>query len=231
MLDIRIPPPHPLISVSILSADFCLMQQECRDVLDRGADCLHLDVMDGHFAPNLTMGIDMVRALHKHFPDTFLDAHLMVERPDQFIEPFAQAGANLVSFHLEVCEPFKSNGFDPRKLIQRIHDLGMRAGMVINPPTPPDALAPLLDDLELVLIMSVFPGYSGQKFIPEVLAKARWLRERVKPHTRIEIDGGISPDTAPQAAAAGCDMFVAASAIFGAADRSAVIQRLHAARG
>jgi len=224
MLDLRTPPPHPLVAASILSADFGRIAEECRDVLTRGADLLHIDVMDGHFVPNLTMGQDMIAGLRRHFPDTFLDVHLMVERPGEYVESFAKAGANLFSFHLEVCG---KSGVNAKDLIQKIRDHGMQPGMVINPPTPPDGLEPFLDDLDLVLVMSVNPGRSGQSFMPEVLTKARWIKERLSPKTRLEMDGGLSPKTAPDAVAAGMDVMVTASALFGAKDRSTVIEQLH----
>jgi len=235
MLDITRPPAQPLVAASILSADFARMAGDCRDVLDKGADLLHLDVMDGHFAANLTMGQDMIRGLRKHFPDVFLDVHLMVERPGDYVESFADAGANIFSFHLEVCHPLTSQaqgGCDAGRLIERIHAAGMYAGMVINPPTPPDGLQPYLHDLDLVLVMSVQPGRSGQKFIPDVLPKARWLKEQlaspgIPPRTRLEMDGGLSPQTAPQAVAAGVDVLVTASVLFGSDQRSKVISRLH----
>jgi len=227
MLDITHPPPHPLVAASILSADFGRMVEECRDVLDKGADLLHVDVMDGHFAPNLTMGQDMIRALRKHFPQGYLDVHLMVERPEDYVESFAKAGASLFSFHLEVAQP--AGGPDAGALIDRIHAAGMHAGMVINPATPPDGLSPFLSRLELVLVMSVHPGRSGQKFIPGVLEKVRWLKSRIAPRTRLEMDGGLNPQTAPAAVAAGTDTIVTASALFGAEDRAKIIGSLHGA--
>lgn len=231
MLDLKQPPAHPLLAASILSADFGEIAADCRRVLDLGADLLHVDVMDGHFVPNLTMGADMIRGLRKHLPDTYLDVHLMVERPGDYVEAFAQAGANQFAFHAEVCDthrPKGDGGIDGHALIERIHALGMDAGVVVNPPTAVEALEPYLDAVDLVLVMSVNPGRSGQAFMPEVLDKARWVAERVGPGTRIEMDGGLSPTTAPQAVAAGVDTLVTASALFGSDDPKSVIEAFHA---
>ncbi len=229
MLDITAAPTRPLVAASILSADFAYMARDVQDVLDKGADLLHVDVMDGHFVKNLSMGQDMCRALRKHFPDVFLDVHLMVEDPELFVPQFADAGANLCSFHLEVCKPFKADGVDAEKLIQTIRRLGMHPAMVVNPATPAEGLGPYLKELDLVLIMSVVPGRSGQKFMPEVLEKTRWVKDRVGPRTRVEMDGGIGPNTVAQATAAGADTLVTASALFGAQDRQQVIDQLHQA--
>lgn len=231
MLDITTAPAHPLVAASILSADFGAMAEDCRDVLSKGADLLHIDVMDGHFVPNLTMGVDMIRGLRKHFPDTYLDVHLMVERPSDYVDAFAKAGANMFSFHLEVSKPMRPEGEDAYALIDRIHAAGMHAGMVVNPPTAPDGLEPYLSKLEMVLVMSVNPGRSGQAFMPEVLDKTRWAREKGGARLRVEMDGGLNPQTSKEAVAAGADVLVTASALFGSTERAAVIKALHAAGG
>jgi len=230
MLDLTLPPARPHVAASILSADFAHMADHCRDVLDHGVDLLHVDVMDGHFAPNLTMGSDMCRALRKYFPQTYLDVHLMVDHPNQFVDMFADAGANLLSFHLEVSKPQRPNGVDPIALINRIHDRGMHAGLAINPPTPTDNLVPLLDQVELVLVMSVNPGRSGQSFLPEVLPKARQVHELIDRRTRLEMDGGLNPQTASLAVGAGADVLVTASSLFGAPNPATVIEAFHRLR-
>ncbi|MEM1355966.1 MAG: ribulose-phosphate 3-epimerase [Planctomycetota bacterium] len=227
-LDLTAPLTRPLVDPSILSADFGHMARDAQRVLDLGADLLHFDVMDGHFAPNLTMGADMIRGVRRSLPNAFIDTHLMVERPQDYLEPFAKAGANHFSFHVEVCRPHRPEGIDGHTFIRQIHELGMTAGIVINPPTPVQHLKPYLDAVDLVLIMSVNPGFSGQAFMPEMLDKARWVSEVVNRHTRVQMDGGLDPETAPKAVAAGVDTIVAASAIFGSDDPKAVIESFHA---
>ncbi|BAM04986.1 ribulose-phosphate 3-epimerase [Phycisphaera mikurensis] len=229
MLDLAAPPRLPLVAPSVLAADFGRAAGDAADALAAGGDLLHVDVMDGHFVPNLSMGGGMIAGLRKHLPDAFLDVHLMVERPHDYVGAFAEAGANSFSFHAEVCRPHRVHGVDAGDLIASIRDAGMTPGMVINPPTPVSWVAPYLDGLGLVLVMSVFPGAGGQSFMPEVLTKCRELRTRLRPTTRLQIDGGIGPGTASAARDAGVDLLVAGSAVFGAADRAATIAGIRGA--
>lgn len=210
------PSKLPIIAPSILSADFARMGEECAHVLapeagggGAGADWLHLDVMDGHFVPNLTMGPDMCKGLRRALPDAFLDVHLMVSDPERFIKPFAVAGADVFTFHTEVA------GDRTAEIALQIRDAGMAVGLAINPPTPVEAILPYLDQVDLALVMSVNPGFSGQAFIDEVLTKTRAIRARLRPDQRLQMDGGISPKNAARVREAGCDVLVAASALFG----------------
>lgn len=216
------PPRLPLIAPSILSADFAHLADECREAL-KHADLLHIDVMDGHFVPNLTMGPAVVASLRRALPEAFLDVHLMVTDPPQYVRPFAAAGANHITFHLEPSiDPHAgaglsplSQGYDCLTLAREIHAAGMTAGIALNPATPAETAKALLPSFDLVLVMSVNPGYSGQAFIPDVLAKTRTLKSLLRPDQRLEMDGGIAPENADRVREAGCDVLVAASAIFG----------------
>jgi ribulose-phosphate 3-epimerase len=213
-----------IIAPSILSADFARLGRDVNDVLEAGADWVHFDVMDNHYVPNLTIGPMVCKALRDHGIEAPIDVHLMVEPVDDLVSQFAQAGASLISFH-----PEASRHVD--RTIQLIRELGCQPGLVLNPSTPLGQLHWTLEKLDLVLLMSVNPGYGGQSFIPHVLKKVREVRAMIDASgrdIRLELDGGIKVDNIADAAAAGADTFVAGSAIFGSQNYRDTISRMKA---
>ena len=203
---------------SILSADFTTLGDDITDVVDRGADGIHIDVMDGHFVPNLTMGPALTLSIRKRFPELYLDVHLMVGHPEKFIRPFADSGADCLTFHIEPTAGRDKH--DEHAVIEQIKAAGCDAGIAINPPTPPEAVEHVLSNVDLVLVMSVNPGFSGQKFMTEVLEKTRAIKPKLRDDQRLEMDGGINAEAVAGVREAGCDTIVAASYVFGAADRT-----------
>jgi ribulose-phosphate 3-epimerase len=212
----------PRIAPSILSADFACLG-DAVDAVTSAADMLHVDVMDGHFVPNLTIGPPVVASLRRH-TDLYLDCHLMMTNPGDYLEAFKKAGANGCTVHVEV------DG--TRELIAQMRDLGLDVGLAVNPETPLEQAEPWLADIDLLLLMTVHPGFGGQRFIADVMPKverAHALKEAGGLSVAIQVDGGIDDQTAPIAATAGAEVFVAGSAIFGADDPGAAAQRIRAA--
>jgi ribulose-phosphate 3-epimerase len=211
-----------IIAPSILSANFARLGEEVDAVLAAGADWVHFDVMDNHYVPNLTIGPLVCEALRRHGVTAPIDVHLMVEPVDRIVPDFAKAGASMISFHPEASAHV-------HRTVQLIKSGGCQAGLVLNPATPVEVLDYVLEDLDMVLLMSVNPGFGGQSFIPSALDKLRRVRERIdrsgKP-IRLEIDGGVKPDNIGAIAAAGADTFVAGSAIFGQPDYADVVRRM-----
>jgi len=217
-----------VLAPSILSADFSRLSDQIKAVEAAGARMLHLDVMDGHFVPNITIGPPVIRSIRKATALT-LDAHLMIENADAFIDEFVAAGADMISVHVEACRHL-------HRTLTSIQAKGRQAGVVLNPATPLDALDEILPVADYVLLMSVNPGWGGQPFIPRIMGKIRELRERIAAEglrTQIEVDGGVTADNIAELASAGADMIVAGSSVFGAQDARAaaadLISRLGAA--
>lgn len=214
------------IAPSILSADFSKLGQEVAEVEAGGADWLHVDVMDGHFVPNLTFGPLVLGAISP-LTKLPLDVHLMIERPEQYIPAFAEAGAHVITVHAEACVHL-------HRVLHLIKEHGVKAGVAINPATPVSAIREVLEDVDLVLVMTVNPGFGGQAFIPATLRKIRELDALKAEHGydyRIEVDGGVSASTAPLVVEAGADVLVAGNAVFGRSDRSAAMAEIRASLG
>ncbi|MCB2204654.1 ribulose-phosphate 3-epimerase [bacterium] len=220
-----IPDEKPLIAPSLLSCDFARIAEEVHAIEEAGADLLHVDVMDGHFVPNITIGPLIVDAIHRHAKKP-LDVHLMITDPDRYLESFRKAGADILTVHWEACPHL-------HRTVQAIHALDADAGVSINPATPVALLKDILDDIELVLIMSVNPGFGGQQFIPQALEKINELRlmanERGLTDLRIEVDGGVTRDNTQALQQSGADILVSGSAVFKSGDYSEYIAALRGA--
>lgn len=218
----RLPSPGTIeIVPSILSADFAKLAEEIAVVTSAGIQMIHLDVMDGHFVPNITIGPPVIAKLRKH-SDLLFDTHLMISEPDRYAEAFAKAGANNITFHIETTD-------EPGQLVDRIHDLGCTAGITLNPETPVESVEKVAPLCDMVLVMTVHPGFGGQVFIDEAARKVIAIRKMVGPNIRVEVDGGIDSKTTPIVVSYGADTLVAGNAIFGKPDRIAAIGAIRAA--
>lgn len=217
---------RPLIAPSILSADFARLGEEVQNVVNAGADWIHVDVMDGHFVPNITIGPVVLQALHKLKLKAPLDVHLMISEPERYINDFAKAGANYLTVHVETSPHLHRN-------LQLIKAAGVKAGVVLNPHTPVDSIRHVLGMIDLVLLMSVNPGFGGQAFIPEILPKCEELvamRKKGAHDFLIEVDGGVNDKTAADLVKAGADVLVAGSYVFGSKDYAGAVRSLRGAK-
>lgn len=206
------------LCASILAADFANLERDMRAANAAGVDAFHIDVMDGHFVPNISFGMPVIKCI-RPVCDLFFDVHIMISQPQKYITDLKKSGADLVTFHVE------AEG-DPAETIRMIHAEGMKAGISVKPGTPVEVLAPYLNEVELVLVMTVEPGFGGQSFMEDMMPKLAWLRQRCRPGTVLQVDGGINRKTIAAAAAAGADCFVAGSAVFGREDYGAEITAL-----
>jgi ribulose-phosphate 3-epimerase len=221
-MEIRLPKAGTIeIAPSILSADFAQLADELAVIEKAGVKMVHLDIMDGHFVPNITIGPPVVAKLRKH-SKLFFDCHLMITDPKQYAASFVEAGANHLTFHIEATD-------QPQKLVDKIHQLGCTAGICLNPDTPVEAVEEVAPLCDMVLVMTVHPGFGAQKFIPEAAKKIIKVREIVGPDIRVEVDGGIDPQTAPLVVSYGADTIVAGNAVFSKPDRIAAINALRSA--
>jgi ribulose-phosphate 3-epimerase len=222
MGELRLPKAGTIeIVPSILSSDFARLADELAQVKEAGVKMVHLDVMDGHFVPNITIGPPVIEKLRKH-SDLVFDSHLMISEPEEYAERFAEAGVNNITFHIEVAK-------HPERLVEKLHGLGCTAGITFNPETPVDAIKDVALLCDMVLVMTVEPGFGAQEFMPEAGKKVIRVREIVGPDIRVEVDGGINPKTTPIVVSYGADTLVAGSAIFGESDRAAAIEAIRAA--
>ena len=213
--------PRIRIAPSLLSADFGRLKEQIAMVEDGGADLLHLDIMDGHFVPNLSFGVPVIEKI-RACSELYFDTHVMITDPYKYAEPFIKAGSNNYTFHIEATN-------EPRKVIDHVRGLNCDVGLALNPDTPFRDIEPLLSEVDVVLVMSVWPGFGGQRFIAEVLPKAAEISRNLRPDQRLEFDGGIDFQTAGSAAENGADTFVAGFAIFGASDPVAAMARIREA--